>query len=634
MNFIRKHFRKLSIAAMVVVAAVTIASLFEIRKNTRFDYDFETFFPIDDPELEAYLDFRNKFEYDNEFVLLAIENSSGIFSRRFLENVQALTDSLRRIPDITQVISPTDLTYLTTAGKFPYMHIEEPERYKEDSAFIYRNEELVGSFFPPDARSLSIFIRTTNGISKEKSDLLLARMNHEISRHQFEKIHLASKLNAQKVYLDQLRKEFVLFFISSFFLIVLFLYASFRSFWGVWVPVLVVLLAIIWTLALMTRAGKTLDIMTVLLPTMLFIVGMSDVVHILTKYLEEMRRGVLNRFDALLKTIREVGFATFITLLTTGLGFLTLLNSRIIPIRDFGLYTSIGVFIAFILAFTIMPVVLSLIRLPDMRTEKISSQFWSRRLLFLLSWIFRHGKKIGVVLICVVLISAIGISKINLNNYLIEGLTTKDELRHDFIFFEKNYSGVRPFEMSITPVDPKGSVIGVNELRALDQLEQYLKTSYGVGFMISPITLVKGIHKAQYDGNPDYFTLPPDSAGVAELAAEVSKNRKRKEVKLYLSQDEKTGRMSGKMHDIGSKKIRELDKKLDSFLMTDPALKAIRAHRTGAAVILDRNNEYLVENMLQGLLLSILVVAIVISIIHRSWKMAIIAVIPNFLPII
>ena len=612
-------------------------SLLELRK-IRFDYDFESFFPVNDPDLNAYLKFRKTFEYDNEFVLLAVENRKGIFQQDFLEKIETLSDSLKHVPDITSVTSPSTLqnTSVTELGpiQFPYLHIDDPSRYKSDSAVIYRSQELVGSFFAPNGKSVSLFLKTTEGISKAKSDRLLANIDRLVNAFHFDRVYSASKARGQKVYLEKLSHEFLIFFIASFLLVVIFLYISFRSFWGVWVPILVVVISIVWTLALMTASGKALDIMTVLLPTMMFVVGMSDVVHIVTKYLEELREGTTNRFDALLKTIKDVGLATFITLITTSLGFLSLLNSHIIPIRDFGFYTSLGVFIGFILAFTIVPVVLNVIPMPNLKLESESSQFWNTRLLKLLSWIFKNTKAIWVGTILLTLISFWGISRINLNNYLIEGLTTHDELRQDFFFFENNFSGVRPFEIILTPTDSTSSVLGVRELRAMDKLETYLRKEYGVGFILSPLSLVKGVNKAENNGNPDYYVLPKDSASIVDLTAELDQFKKHREMKIFVTKDGKQGRITGKMRDLGSKIIREKNAALENFLATTPEMKALNVKLTGAAVMLDKNNEYVISNTLQGLWLSILVVGLIIGLIHKSWRIAIIAIVPNLLPII
>jgi hypothetical protein len=407
----------------------------------------------------------------------------------------------------------------------------------------------------------------------------------------------------------------------------------------VWIPIVVVLLAILWTLALMTVTGKALDIMTVLLPTMMFVVGMSDVVHIVTKYLEELREvrssnDKRNRFEALIKTIQEAGFATFITLLTTALGFLSLLNSHIRPIRDFGVYTSLGVFVAFVLAYSIMPVVLNILPVPKLKLENRSSLFWDKRLHQLLRWILGNGKIITAVTFLLLGLSIWGILRIERNNYLIEGLTRNDELRKDFDFFEQQYSGVRPFELQLEPTQAGSSLLGVNELKAIDQLEQYLKTSYGVGFLLSPATVIKSINKAQHNGDPDYFHLPATDEAIREAVDLAEPFRKRKEYKLLLTSDGQRGRVSGKIHDIGSKAIDVCNEKFFAFLNNDPQMHYLKITVTGGATILDKNNDYLVVNTMQGLFLSILVVALIIAIIHRSWRMVIVAVIPNLLPII
>ncbi len=637
MDFIRRNFKRISYTALVIVSIITALSFYEL-KNIKFDYDFESFFPQDDPDLDKYIDFRNTFEYDNEFILLAVENRKGIFNDEFLDHISVLTDSIRNIPDVSYVQSPTTLEYLVVSGlgplRIPYIHLGETERYEEDSALVYKTPELVGSFFARNGKSICFYIKTTEGISKAKSDSLLARIDRAVAAYQFDDTFTASKAKGQKVYLEKLSGEFVMFFLASFFLVVLFLWISFRSFWGIWVPVVIVLLSIVWTLALMTITGKALDIMTVLLPTMMFVVGMSDVVHIVTKYIEELREGAKDKFDALLKAIKEAGFATFITLITTSLGFLTLINSNIIPIRDFGIYTSLGVFIAFILSYSILPLVLFLLPKPKIAEVKPESDFWRNKLHSLLRWTLRNRKAIVVGTLIVTGVSIFGITRIILNNQLIEGLTRKDELRQDFEFFEKNYSGVRPFEILITLNDTSSSVWNVKEMRAIDKLENYLHKDFGVGFLISPASLVKGMNKALNNGNPESYALPSSDEDLLDVTDQLSQFRKRKEMKNLVTKDGKQARITGKMADVGSKVFLERADKLNTFLAGNPDMKCIDVHLTGAALMLDKNNKYLVDNTVQGLIISILVVALISALVHRNLRMMIIAIIPNLLPII
>ncbi len=636
MEFIRKHFRKLAFTALGIVILVTGLSVYELRKIS-FDYDFESFFPLDDPDLPTYQAFRDTFEYDNEFVLLAVYNEKGNFNQNFLNRIAALTDSLKTIKDVVAVTSPSTMeVFSTTNGRSPLIHIYNDTLLRVDSAEVYKTPGLVGSFFGRDGKSVCVYIKTTEGIKKAPSDSLLMNIDREVNRQQFDHVYTASKARGQKVYLERLSGEFVQFFIASFFLIVLFLFISFRSFWGIWVPVTIVLLSIVWTLALMTATGKALDIMTVLLPTMMFVVGMSDVVHIVTKYIEELRDNPLvDKFDALIKTLKETGFATFITLLTTSLGFLTLINSKVIPIRDFGIYTSLGVFIAFILSYSIMPLVLYLLPKPKMAQKPLESDFWRKRLHRLLLWILRNAKPLTIGTIIILAASIYGITKIEVNNYLIEGLTRKDELRADFEYFEKNYSGVRPFEILITPSDTNKTLWGNAEIRAMEKLEQYLEKDFGVGFIVSPATLVKGMYKAENNNDNAYYSIPESDEDLGSTIADVRKYSKGKEeIRKIITKNAKQARLTGKMPDVGSMKFRERSAALYAFCDSDPAMKPIRVRITGAALMFDKNNQYLVDNTIQGLFLSILVVAIISAIVHRNWRMMLIAIIPNLIPII
>lgn len=639
MEFIRKHFRKLAFTALGIVILVTGISLYELRKIS-FDYDFESFFPLDDPDLPTYQAFRDTFEYDNEYIMLAAYNEKGNFQPEFLTRVAELTDSLKKLKDVTLVTSPSTMETieLTAFGpqRSPLIHIYDTAALKIDSAAVYGTPGMTGSFFGRDGKSVCIYIKTTEGIKKLPSDSLLANIDVEVARQHFDHVYTASKARGQKVYLDKLSGEFIQFFIASFLLIVVFLYISFRSFWGIWVPVTIVLLSIIWTLALMTATGKALDIMTVLLPTMMFVVGMSDVVHIVTKYIEELRdHPAIDKFDALIKTLRETGFATFITLLTTSLGFLTLINSKVIPIRDFGIYTSIGVFIAFVLSYSIMPLVLYLLPKPKISQKPIQSDFWRRQLHRLLLWIFRNAKGLAIGTVVLLGLSIYGITRIELNNYLIEGLTRGDELREDFEYFEKNYSGIRPFEILITPKDSTHSLWQPAELRAIDQLEHYLASDFGVGFIISPASVAKGMYKAQNGNNNDYFRLPASDSDLVEMTADIRKYTKgREEIRKLITKTGKQARLTGKMDDVGSKVFRERSAALSAYAANDPGMQPINVHITGAALMFDKNNEYLVDNTIQGLFLSVLVVAIISAIVHRNWRMMLIAVIPNLIPII
>lgn len=602
-------------------------------KDLKFDYDFEAFFPNEDKELEFYENYRHKFEYDNEFVLIALENKNGIFNKSYLEKVNALTYDLNQLPYVKQVLSPTNLKTLSLGGLAPVqtkvLHFDNPELYKDDSTAIYSSGEFVGSFFPTNAKSLSIYIKTRDELSKVKSDSLANQIVACINTYKFDDIHYVGRIFAQDVYLQNLQKEFVYFLTISFALVILFLWLSFRSLYGIVVPMSIVLISIFWTLGIMALLGKPIDLMSVMLPTMVFIAGMSDVVHFFSKYFEELSKNT-ERSKIYPLILKEVGFPTFLTLITTLVGFLSLLFSSIQPIRDFGIYTSVGIVIAFVLSYTLLPALLFFFtpkKLVSAHGHDNKTYNIMRKILF---WIFRNQKTIVVTTVLLVIISIAGIYKIKVNNLLLDDLSNGVKIKQDFNFFDKEYSGVRPLEIQITVKEQNKTIWDYSIIQQLNDLDEFIKKEYGAGFLYSPASLVKSLNKALNDTKG--LSLP-NGEDFETITQELKNNRKNKDIKRLISTDLKSARISAKIQDVGSSVVKEHNQKLNEYVAAHINPKELEITVTGAAHLVDLNNDYMVENMMQGFLFSVIVIAILTYFLHRSWRMVLVFILPNVIPL-
>jgi uncharacterized protein len=630
---ITQNIRHILTLSFVIV--FTIFCAFQI-KHLKFNYDFEAFFPNEKNELGVYETHRNRFEWDNEFVLLGIENKEGIFQKKFLKNIESLSNDLKDIRYTERVISPTTIKNVSLTGLAPVqkrlLHIDDESLYKDDSIAIYSNPELIGSFFPKDAKSISIFIKTKENLSKVKSDSLANNIENAFNKYHFDEVHFVGRIVAQDVYLKNLQKEFVYFLSISFFLVIIFLWFSFRSLYGIIVPMTIVMVSIFWTLGIMAIMHQPLDIMTTMLPTMIFIAGMSDVVHFFSKYFEEVSKGTLKQkiFPLILK---EVGFPTFLTLITTAVGFLSLLFSSIKPIRDFGLYTSVGIVIAFFLTYTLLPALLHFFtpkKLVKVHAHNNKTYLIMRNVLL---WIFKNQKKVVITASVLAVISIIGISKIKVNNILLEDLSDAVKIKQDFKFFDKHYSGVRPLELAIKIKNNSKTIWDYDIMKQLNDVDEYLKKEYHAGFMYSPAMLTKNINKAFNDQQYGDAKFPTKEE-YENVEKQLRSNKKNKDLKRIITTDGKFARISGKINDVGSIIVNEQNKHFQEFINTKINSNDIEITITGAAHLVDRNNQYMVKNMAQGFLFSIIISALLTLILHKSWKMVIVFLIPNLIPLL
>ena len=628
--------KKLAKRTLLLLGIITVFAAFQIPK-LQFNYDFEKFFPQGDEDLKFFLDYRQKFTPDTDFILVGLENETSVFNQEFLQEVERLTDTLETLPFTNSVSSPTRLKSLIV-GPFgpievPYIHVSKPELYGTDSARIYQSPDLIGSFFSTDARAVSLLINTAPRMTKDDSDVLARALLKKLKNFEFYNIRTAGRMTGQLYYITKMQTELSLFISLSLIILIVFLWISFRSFWGVWVPIAVVLLTGLLLLAAMSLTGKPIDVLTAILPTILFVVGISDIVHIISRYLEELRNG-LSKTQALKITFKEIGLATFLTSFTTAVGFLTLLTVSIGPIQEFGIYTSIGVFLAFFLAFTLLPAILMLNKKPDIASNQNNKLFWYPKMHWALRFTLSNRKSILIGSLLVFVVSLVGISRIEVDNFLLEDLSDGDPHKKDFVFFEKKFAGVRPFELFVKTKDSTNNIFNYDNVVQLNKVNQYLKDEYKAGFLVSIVNFVKTANQAMHGGKPQFYSVPETEMEYQKLMPIISRMEKSKQLESFIANNATEMRFTGKMEDLGGKTIKQYNQKFYQFLEKEGLNNKYEFKLTGTALLIDKNNETLAGDMMMGLVIAFLVIGFIMGFLYKSPDIVIIALIPNILPLL
>lgn len=627
------------IARRVLIALVILSGLnIWLAANLGFDYDFENFFPQNDPDTDFFKEFRSHFESDNDFLIVGLHNDEGVFDPAFLEKADSLARVIDKVLHIDTVISPTRMKVTTRdplmgmVFERPLLRIDNPEGLKKDSARIWQEGFMLGNLFSENGKALAFQIKHKNYLSKQACDTLSMAMQEVVLNAGFDNAHVIGRAIGQGYYVDVMKRELMIFVSLGIWLITLFLWISFRSFWGIWVPITVVLLSVVWILGFMKITGKEIDLMLIVLPTIIFVVGMSDVVHVLTKYYDELRAG-RPKYEALKVSFKEIGLATFLTSLTTSIGFLTLLTSSIRPISEFGVYTAAGVFIAFLLAYTLLPAVLILSKAPAVSGERLKKVFWTRQLHRSLAFTIRNRKRILAVSVAVIAICLYGMSRIEVNNFILEDLREGDKLKKEFVYFEENFSGARPFEMAIL-LNDSARIFDREVLVAIDSIDGFLEREYGVGSLFSPARFVKLGYKQLNGGSNRFYKIPGSQAEIDRMAEMAERFDRDSLMSLYIAPEEGIARVSGKVGDYGAQHFYAKNDALEAFVNEHLPDKPFDIRVTGTANLIDLNNKTLAVDMTAGLLIAFLVVALIVGIMFKRLKMVIICLIPNFLPLL
>jgi predicted RND superfamily exporter protein len=631
--------RRIAYLALLVLGLLSGLSAYYVAQ-LRFNYNFNDFYPAGDPDLDYYQGYTRRFGNDNDYLLLGVEAPAGqtVFAPGFLVRVDSLTRLARRSPHVVAVTSPTTISNPVVEGlgffNLSYLHPAEPARRAQDSALIYRTPGLVGNVFSPDARAITLVIQTTPDLKKPPGDSLLTSLRSGLARFSFPEkdYHFAGRAVAQSVFVDRLQWELVVFMSLSVLLVTGLLWFTFRTWWGVALPLVVVLGAILWGLGVMGASGISIDLMTALLPVMMFVVGTSDTVHIITRYVSELGYGASKK-DALWVTLKESGFGSGLSALTTSLGFFTLMTSSIRPIYNFGLFTGIAVLLAFVLSFTLLPALLLLLRKPQLRVPRQQGHSWDG----VLSRLFRVvlvRRRLIFAVSGLLLAASIGLAtRVRINSVMLDDLSKNDPVRLDFGFFEKKFAGVRPFELELKPAGGR-DIYDLAVLRQTEHLETYLRDTYGLRFAASPVTLVKSVRKALNGGGLAEYRLPADSAELARLRSKLKLFRKKPEFRALTLPDGSAGRLTGRMADVGSMRADALNNGLRRYLRTSIDSTVLRTRLTGSSNLIDKNNENLTLNMITGMSIDILMVTLIVLALFKSLRMTVVVLIPNLVPIL
>ncbi|MEZ4800566.1 MAG: MMPL family transporter [Flavobacteriales bacterium] len=628
--------RNKALITLLIVMGITIFSVVKVLQ-LKFDYDFEAFFPQNDTETDFYLNFRNQFETDNDFIIVALESQSSVFNQEYLSELDRLTRDLGELEYVEEVSSLANLNDIWiyesfgTSVEVPLIHLDSIQNFSNDSITIFSKPELVGLFISSDAKAATINIKHKQGISKNKGDRLSVQVQQVVDSYKLGKAHVIGRTLGQRLYVEMMIQELIMFISISLIITIIFLFIAFRSGIGIIVPTLIVLMSILWTMGFMKLIGKNIDLMITVLPTIIFVVGMSDSVHVLTKYLQELRNGK-SKNEAIRYAFKSIRLATFLTALTTSIGFFTLVLSNIKPISDFGIYISVGVLLAYGLTFSVLPAILFLSKPTRLITFSTKDDFWTEKLHISFQWILRNRIRIFIGGGVVVGFGLIGIYLLKVDNYMLEDLKDDHILKQEFRYMEDHFSGVRPFEMAITP--EKGmDVFTLSFLSKVDSIDDYLIKEYEVGSLISLATIVKSMNRSLHQGNNEFYQLP-DERGLRLIKRMLRKKQVAQLVHLYYNDSTNVLRVSGKVGDVGRLHYESENAALAEYVSNHFPKGSMKVKVTGTAQLIDLNNKYLVENLVLDLLLSVFAIGLIMSIIYKSWRMFFLTIIPNIIPLV
>ena len=432
---------------------------------------------------------------------------------------------------------------------------------------------------------------------------------------------------------EKIAHEMKMFVGLALLVTALILILFFRSVQAVLFPIIVVIFGVIWAFGTMVLIGYKITILTSLLAPLIIVIGIPNCILLLNKYQQEFQKHG-NQVKALARTIYRIGASTFFANVTTALGFLVFAFTQSEVLTEFGIITSLNVMLTFVISLILIPIVFSFLPPPSAKQIKhLDRKGLSRLLARIDRWVHHYRWRVYGVVFIIIAVSLYGMSKITTVGFVVDDLPKKDIIYRDLKFFEKNFRGVLPFEVSIDTRKQGGAL----ELKTLYKINRLQKLLAQYPQFSEPVSVAEGIkfsYQGLNDGDAKYYIIP----NIQELArlrtyASTAKGNQRM-FRSIIDSTNRITRVSFQVADVGSiemKKIMdELQPRVDSIF--DP--KDYDVSLTGNSIIFLKNNDYLLLNLKESVLLAIVLIGTVMFFLFMSFRMVIIALIPSMIPLL
>jgi len=435
-------------------------------------------------------------------------------------------------------------------------------------------------------------------------------------------------------YVNLLNGEIVMYIAISSILIILLLWYIYRTIWGVLFPMVIVWSTLLLTVAIIQLTGGYLEIMSSTIAPILLCVGVADAIHMISKY-DDARESGFSKHNSIIEMLKTLGSATFLTSLTTAIGFATLFTSTVMPMRRFGIYTAAGVLLAYLVTIFFLPVILSRLKSKRIFDEK-SGSFYPllQKWLYKLSGLNRlNYRKVVIFGLLVTLIFSIGITKIEVNGKVFDDVGDDTELMQDSRFFSDQIAPQFPMEFLINTEEPDGA-LSVDLLQRVSQFEQKLLEYPEIHRVVGLHTLMGEVHRVLTGGkrNEDLDNPLPDSDQAIAQYTLLMEINEADELYNLVDFDYRKLRITAQTEDAGSKRINEIRDEFRSEmkrLFPDEEVTV-----TGTTILSADLTDKIVYSLAWSIMLAIFAITFIMAMLFKSFKMALIALVPNLIPLL
>lgn len=629
-----------------VVALVIIATLYMgyRAQEVKLQYEFKAMLPETDTTYLNYFEFRKMFGEETDVMIIGIKDSN-LFEINKFKDLQATLKQLKSIDGVQHVVSVENAIELTkdtvntkflSTRIFP-QNIETQEQLDSCVSKLHNLPLYAKILYEKEKHVYLIAVSLKKELmqSAEREPMFknMTELTDSFAARNHLEIHYSGLPYTRTMMGILVKEEMISTSIYAALVTIFLLLFLFRSFRVVLISISVVTLASIWAMGTSAIFDYRLSVLSSMIPSLLIVIGVPNSIYLINRYHSEfLLHG--NKIKALQRVITKVGQATFLTNLTTALGFATFIITSNSLLVEFGIVASINIIVLFFLSLTLLPIFFSYLSAPETKhTKHLENPFLKYVVRILEVVVSKYRIYVFLTTLLLIVLSINGMRYLHSTGYLLDDIPEDNKLNKDLHFFEDNINGVMPFEITIHTNTQKGAT-RLNNLAKIERLEDSLAKYPELTKFLSIADGYKFVRQSFYNGYPEFYTLP-DQQELGFLSEYLSgETDKANMLNNMIDSSGQVIRVSGRVKDLGTLSMNELIRKVEADADSIFNPKKYDVKITGSSILFTQGTTYLIHNLYSSIGLAIFLIAFFMALIFRSVRMIFITLLPNLLPLL
>ena len=612
----RRYPRAAAFTFLFLVFGLGLAAL-----SLRVDASAEGVLLDDDPD-RARRDFARAIFGTLDEVIVVMVEAPNVYAPGTIAALRRLTDALAAVPGVAEVLSLTNLELPTGGRGMVLAPLAGTALVPVPADALRRRAKrmpiLTDNLVSADGRAaaVNVLLQEYGG-----DGAALARVVEGIRRAAEGyggpgRVTVAGIPVTKVAIADLMHRDLIRLTPATIFLIGVLLLATFRSARGVFLPLLAIGAGEVMALGFASFTGRTVSVVSVVIPSVVLAIGCTYAVHLFPALSEESRR------------IRTQG-AVFLSALTTVVGFLSLLTSRIHTIRDHGIFAAIGVTCMYASAFLLLPALDAIF--PGEVRDRAPNLTGTRALRRLAEGVIARPRAILAGALILTLLMLAGLLRVRVETDYLSYFRPSHPLPREINRVNDRLSGAVPMMVLVDT----GQDLALQDpamLRSIVLFQRAVEKIPGIKKTVALPDVLSLVHRAMQGEEVERLWIPEDAGEAAQLMQLIELGGRKQAIAHYVDDSRRIANVYVRANLVSS---RDLSRAIARIRQEGRAIfgEAVSVVPTGMMIVLNKTSGTIARGIVSSLLLALGVITLLMILHLRDWKLGLLAMVPNLLPI-